>query len=451
MKTNFLTLFIVLFGLTFQTLRAEDLCTEALKNHINEIDSSESFLKELRIKSTDITSYEITLFQKNMTKRYESLKKLQELYKTQDCSPKVLATAVSIYDFSLVGNSVFSDSTLRRVFMGFAKYPSYKLTDFVSEYKQSTTKEFIDSTIAEIAQTHTDLPKGIDLQATDREYDPNLYALSDTAIKTTTAVVAGAARVWGFISDRLKWRHGRIKNNEDAIKSIKEKIKPLDLIYETRKFTLSNLTIPGHWGHVGIWLGTKEELIALGIWDQAYFAPFQKHIEAGHNIIEIRKEGLNFQGLETFINLDEIAVTRIKNITDQANSIYEGLSEQTDKKYDFKFDARSADKITCAELITYTYGDIKWAQTKTLFQVSIRPDDIALSTFDANTGGEFVLYYKGIKTHDGGGFESMTFADWKTALKFKTPEEIAIEKELKAKKIREIRERNEHNKIYAGA
>ena len=100
-------------------------------------------------------------------------------------------------------------------------------------------------------------------------------------------------------------------------------------------------------------------------------------------------------------------------------------------------------KITCAELITYSYGDIKWPQTKTLFQISIRPDDIALMTLDKTTPAEFILYYKGIKEKDGGGFEVMDLAAWKKVLGYKTPEEIAVEKELKAKKQREIEQRRE--------
>jgi hypothetical protein len=449
MKKLLLPLFLVLLGFNNQILLASegvDSCKDGLASHLNEIDASEALLNSLKTHSKDISSYEITLMQKSMSQRYASLKRFQELSK--NCTPKVLGDAVSIYDFTLVGKSVFSDTVLRRVFMGLDGYKEYNLKDFEKDYKAYTSNSFIESTLAEIEQSHTELPTGIKLETSKLDYDPNLYKLSDTAINATTSVVAGFARIWGFVSDHTKWRQGHIKNNAEAVKSIKDKIKPLDLIYETRKFTLSNLTIPGAFGHVGVWLGTKEELIALGIWDQEYFAPYREHVEAGRSIMELRKKGIQFQSIETFINLDEIAVTRIKNITDRANEVYAALSEQDGKKYDFKFDARSAEKITCAELITYSFGDIKWPQTKTLFQLSIRPDDIALKTLDESDPAEFILYYKGIKKKDGGGFEVKNFDDFKKALGWKSPEDLAKEKALKEKRERENKERREYEEMY---
>ena len=86
---------------------------------------------------------------------------------------------------------------------------------------------------------------------------------------------------------------------------------------------------------MAIWLGTKEELIALGIWDEEYFQPMRAFVEKGMNILEIRKEGLNFQSLSTFINLDEIAVTRVSDVHNRAAEVYKELSLQIDKKYGF--------------------------------------------------------------------------------------------------------------------
>ena len=201
-----------------------------------------------------------------------------------------------------------------------------------------------------------------------------------------------------------------MKDNKEVKALLLSKLKPLDLVYEKRTFVLSNYTIPGHFGHVGIWLGTKEELIALNIWDQEYFKPFRAQVEAGKNIVEIRKQGINYQSLDSFINLDEMAVTRVKNILDNAEYVFSNLSEQLNKQYDFKFDARSADKLTCTELIAFSYGDIQWHETKTLFQVSLRPDDMALTTLGENASSEFVLFLKGNK--DKTTFQNLGYQDW---------------------------------------
>lgn len=463
MKPTILAIFLLFLSLNSFAAHAEDACVDILSDHIQAINSSEELLRKLGENANEITPFQIIEMQKSMTARFLSLKNL--LAATNDtnydftrCTPKLLTTALAIYDFSLAGKSIFANDVLRRVFLGFSKYPLYQLTDYISKYKKYTSNKLIEKTQLEIENQKYSLPDGVIFSKTQLDYDPNLFALSDAAINGTASVVAGAARIWGFISDHLKWRQGRLNNNSKAISIIRSKLKPLDLIYEKRTFLLSNYTIPGHWGHVAVWLGTKEELIALDIWDKSYFAPFQEFIESGRNIVEIRKEGLSFQSLETFINLDEIAITRIKNIAeDRADAVYEGLSEQAGKSYDFKFDARTADKITCAELISFSFGDIKWPETKTLFQTTLRPDDIALLSLDSTSVEEFVLYFKGTSNKDNDGFQSLGFKEWTKLFnteKHLSPEENQFNNEEKAKsianseKVRQLQA--EYLRMYSG-
>jgi hypothetical protein len=478
-KSLFALLFVLLSFTSYYAHADEDVCFDMLSEHIQIINTSENLLKTLGEKSKDITAFQIIEMQKSMTKRFASLKKLLASYKDDDnvaakCTPKVLASAVAIYDFSRAGKSIFDNKILRRVFLGFSDSPLYQLMDYIDNYKYYTSNRFIKKTQAEIEIQKVILPDDVTIHKSHLGFDPNLYAISDAAVDGTTSVVAAAARIWGFISDHLKWREGRIKDNQEAISILRRSLKPLDMIFEKRDFTLSNYTIPGHWGHVGVWLGTKDELIALGIWDKPYFVPFKEFVEAGQNIMEIRKDGLNFKSIETFINLDEIAVTRIKNIAeDRADEVYEGLSEQMGKDYDFRFDARTADKITCAELISFTYGDIKWPQTKTLFQISLRPDDLAVMSLEMSSIEEFVLYFKGIKEKDGGGFQNLGFDKWAKLFKVKkhlpneeiqliddkkimlTNEQKEKEKEKEIKEAEEKRSLNEQpiifNNIYTGA
>lgn len=450
-KTFFTTILLALTFLQSTSLWAEEnpLCKEMIISHMKEIDSSEAFIAQLDAKTTDITSFDITQLQKDLTTRFVSLKALMVVYEDNkmNCSPKILGEAIAVYDLSKLGKSIFAKNDLRRIVLGFSKYSRYRLTDLVSYYKKYTQGETIMKIQDKIIQEGIELPAGVILDPTHPDFDPNLYKLSDAAIKGTTSVVAGLARIWGFVSDQLKWRQGFLNKNTEALEKLNANLKPLDLVFETRAFTLSNYTIPGHWGHVGVWLGKKEELIALGVWDKEFFRPFRQFVEAGQNIVEIRKEGLNFQSIESFLNLDEIAVTRIEGIHERAVKVFEELSEQIDKKYDFKFDARTADKITCAELIAFSYGDIKWPQTKTLFQISLRPDDLAVLTLDETSTAKFVLYLKGTKNNET---LDQDFSSWSKLFKVKkhiNAEEEALEKErLRA----EREERRRWEEMYRG-
>lgn len=389
----------------------ENVCTNTLAEHVDLITTTDTYIRQINEHAGQISSYEITQLQKKLTKRFLSLKNLFNVYDDEvlNCPTKILPTAVAIYDFYKIGDTVFSSKVLRRVVLGFVKHPDYKLTDFKAYYDRYTNKKLIKY-IQEKIEKSEEIDQAEKDQFESIEGSPSTIAVSDYGIKGTTSVVAGIARAWGFISDHLSWREGRMKDNKEVKALLVSKLKPLDLIYEKRTFVLSNYTIPGHFGHVGIWLGTKEELIALNVWDQEYFKPFRAQVEAGKSIVEIRKQGINYQSLDSFINLDEMAVTRVKNILDNAEYVFSNLSEQLNKKYDFKFDARSADKLTCTELIAFSYGDIQWHETKTLFQVSLRPDDMALTTLGENPSSELVLFLKGNK--DKTTFQNLGFEDW---------------------------------------
>lgn len=105
---------------------------------------------------------------------------------------------------------------------------------------------------------------------------------------------------------------------------------------------------------------------------------------------------------------------------------------QIDKKYDCKFDSSSADRMTCAELIAFSYGDIKWPETKTFFQYSLRPDDLALLTLDQRSPVNFVLYLKGSKSNQA---QNMDFDDWKKLFKNKNAVDPAVEKAREEEKL----------------
>jgi hypothetical protein len=393
---------------------AQDDCQELLNSQIKIVDESEALIKSMAAKDRrDITQFEIGNLQKMLTKRYAHLKLTMNAYQVENgCRPAILGDAVAIYDFTQLGNIALNDTKMRRIVNTIVKYPKYELTGLKKMYAHYTSHEFIEEFLQKLNAQKTLLPDNLSLAADVK--DGKFVRTSDVAIKELDDVVSGSARLWGFLSDQLKWRSGRLKKNKQVVALMKQKLKPLDLIFETRKYVLSNLTIPGYWGHVAVWLGTKEELEQTVVWDKDFFKPFRKAVEAGANIVEIRKPGMQFVSLEDFISLDETAITRVKGITENIESVTRGLSEQLDAKYDFAFNALTPDKLTCAEMIAYSYGDIHWPGMKTILGVSLRPDDIAILSLYKNSPVEFVLYLKGNVDRS---FEEKSIDDWKALFK----------------------------------
>ena len=421
---------IFIFCLAFHiSLQAQDLaesdCQNILTNHVNIVEESEKIIKEVAVKKgEEITPYEILMLQKNLTNRYLDLSKTMDIYSREEkgCSPQIFADAIAIYDFTTLGKVAFKNSSLRRIIYSFTRSPKYQLTNLLKLYSFYTSDGVLIDFLEKLNLKKITLPENLIVNKDSRKGDKQFQTLTDVGLKGAKGVVSGAARVWGFISDHLKWRSGRLNNNQDVLNALKANLKPLDLIYEKRTYVLSNYTIPGHWGHVAVWLGTKEELIQAGVWDKDFFAPFRQQVEQGKNIVEIRKKGMDFVALEDFINLDEIAVTRIKNAQSNIEEILHNLSEQLDATYDFSFDAQTPDKLTCSEMIAYSFGDIHWPETNTLLQVSLRPDDVAILSVYDNSPAEFVLYFKGSKDRKA---EQQSFEDWKKLFSTRADQELA--------------------------
>ncbi|MBC7541025.1 MAG: hypothetical protein H7281_19560 [Bacteriovorax sp.] len=409
-------------------IKSNESCDEVLNHHVSIVESSEKFISTLVTKkSIELTAYEIKMLQKILTNRFLHLAKAVNMYKDVDgistCTPKLYGSAVAIYDFTELGFQALKDTKLRRIILNFTTLPRYQLTKLKELYDHYTSEEVISDFMEKMSEEKISLPSNLVIR--DDIHDVGHFInVADFGLNGATTILSGATRAWGLISDHLKWRDGRINGNTQALDLIKATLKPLDLIYEKRTFTLTNYTIPGHWGHVAVWLGTKKELIENGIWDKDFFKPFRKPVEEGKNIIEFRKNGINFESLEHFINLDEIAVTRMNNALTDSAEIYEEISEQFGKTYDFTFNIQNSDKLTCSEFVAYSYGNIHWPESRAMGLVAIKPDDIAIMSLYKNSPAEFILYLKGNKDHS---FDQKTIEDWSKLFAKRTEKELVYQ------------------------
>jgi hypothetical protein len=239
--------------------------------------------------------------------------------------------------------------------------------------------------------------EGADLKelASQRGYIDNRGdSLSRFFGRVTNALSLG----FGSVAGNISWREGYLRNNEAALTHIKEKIRPLDLLLEKRGYVFTDFTIPGNWGHVAVYLGTEAELRAIGMWNDPAIIPYQQKIKDGFTVFQVRRWGLEFVTLKSFMNLDEIAILRHKNMLNRTKvelgRVYNNLFDQIGKKYDFGFDALSTNEITCTEIVSLSFGDVNWPTAYTLGRVTISPDDMAKIALFSNTPVEFVTYIK---------------------------------------------------------
>jgi len=212
-------------------------------------------------------------------------------------------------------------------------------------------------------------------------------------------IPTGASSAFGAVAGNIAWREGYLKENQNLLSLLEENLVPFDLLMEKKAYKFTDITIPGHWGHVGIYLGSEKQLKELGLWDLPEIAPFRENIKKGKRIFQVRRWGLVFDSLEEFSNLDEMAVLRLKSFNKRNKSEVKQtlsyLSDQIGKDYDFSFDAMTNEKITCTEIIAFSFGTIKWPTEALLGRLTISPNNLAELAFFTDSPLQTIYYITG--------------------------------------------------------
>lgn len=223
--------------------------------------------------------------------------------------------------------------------------------------------------------------------------------------KTGTDTVVGAgeqsmnsiSKIFGNSIGLVQTRKGIFHGNSQKVSEIKKQLKPMDILLEKTPFRLTDKFIPGHFGHVAIWVGSEDDLKALGMWEHPIIKPHQEQIRSGKCVLEALRNGVQLNTLEKFMDVDDVAVLRIKKGDLKTPCVR--AFRQLGKEYDFNFDVETIDKIVCSELVYQVFTDIKWPTEKTLGRHTISPDNVAVKIGE----GPFNLvlfYHEGKKSTD---------------------------------------------------
>jgi hypothetical protein len=206
---------------------------------------------------------------------------------------------------------------------------------------------------------------------------------------------------FGNLVGSIRWRYGRLLHNEKIIQEILMQLKPLDIITEKTWFAATDTFIPGHFGHNAIWLGTKEQLLANGMWIHPSIVRVHSQIEEGKSIIESDRTGTHLKDLRTFMNVDEFAILKLKNLDTKPREYVEKLYTvalgQLGKAYDFNFDVETTDKIVCSELLYQSFGEITWPTEVYLNRFTISPDNVTSLALYKNSPIELTYYVAQVK------------------------------------------------------
>ena len=146
------------------------------------------------------------------------------------------------------------------------------------------------------------------------------------------------------------------------VRELREILQPGDILLERRNWFLSNAFLPGFWPHAALYLGSQQELEALGVADDPRVAPHRNEFlgqdEAGHPyaVIEAISEGVVFTSLEHSVGeADAVAALRPKLADSERREAIARAFSHHEKPYDFEFDFFSNDRLVCSELVYRAY------------------------------------------------------------------------------------------------
>lgn len=205
------------------------------------------------------------------------------------------------------------------------------------------------------------------------------------------------SKAFGNAIGLVETRKGYLLLLADSEKAaIAAAMEPLDVVLEKTPFRLTDKFIPGHYGHVAVWVGNEQQLTRLGMWDDPAVVPHQEAIRAGRSMIEALRPGVRINTLESFLNIDDLLVVRHVSLTDDERREYlRNAFRQIGKAYDFNFDVETDQRIVCSELAYVVFKDEKWPTSKALGRYTVSPDNIAVKSVGKNPFTPVILYYDG--------------------------------------------------------
>lgn len=194
----------------------------------------------------------------------------------------------------------------------------------------------------------------------------------------------------------VETRKGKLYGKPQVESAVVSRLTAGDILLEKTPFRLTDKLIPGHWGHVAIWVGSEAELQALGIWDHPLIQPWQSKIQQKHGVIEALRTGVAINPLSQFLNVDDLAVIRAADLsTEQRREVLLRAFRQIGKKYDFNFDLETTDRIVCSELVYTVYVNREWPVKKMLGRYTISPDHVADMALNNESLQLVALYHNG--------------------------------------------------------
>jgi hypothetical protein len=136
-------------------------------------------------------------------------------------------------------------------------------------------------------------------------------------------------------------------------------MKPGDILFERRDWSLTNVGLPGFWPHVSLYIGTPEEraqMFGAELEQRLRDIDPQRYAElAKATVIEAVGQGVLLNTFEKAADADYFAVIRPRVPSGVKSEAIARAVTMVGRPYDFEFDFVTDDRIVCSELVFKAY------------------------------------------------------------------------------------------------
>lgn len=167
-----------------------------------------------------------------------------------------------------------------------------------------------------------------------------------------------------------------------------EVLQPGDILIEKTAGAITDKLIPGHFGHVALYLGTPDQVAELRLSDgqllieNSLYKRYESKILAGKTILDVVRPGVHLEDMSAW-RITDLAIIRPVNYPKRliADAILQSLT-YVKTKYDFAFDVNTRSIVMCSELPYQSFKGIQFRTADLWGRRTLGPDDVAVLVSD---------------------------------------------------------------------
>jgi hypothetical protein len=236
-----------------------------------------------------------------------------------------------------------------------------------------------------------------------------LAAVKEAKFMGKAAIYKGQSAVSTWVGDtRVRQpRAGQALIQPRQLTEMRHIAKPGDILIERQNWFLSRAFMPGYWAHAALYVGSVQDLVAMGLDEDPRVKPhwrkFTQRDDAGHEyvILEAVPAGVRMTTMEHCMGVaDSAAILRPRLTKEQIREAIAVAFSHLDKPYDFEFDFFSTDKLVCTELVYRAYDkDMNFPLVEVMGRRTLPPTEM-VRYFAENLNKpdrelDFVAFYDG--------------------------------------------------------